>query len=412
VTSNDPGVVFDHTAGKLSELDREVVEAVPPGGNWRDLPLDFDSQRIAQIRESAARGEGSRSTYYGRLRWDRPSYTISTYFNRPGNGCFIHPTAPRLITVREAARLQGFPDRWRFAGRGRSRFMQVGNAVPPLLAYQLARVYEPGPVVDLFSGAGGFAAGFHWAGFPLVAAADHDLAANKVLGRNLGGESDKVIAADLSDADQLRAVIEHVRARVGDGGLRALVGGPPCQGFSTAGHCRLDDPRNRLVFAFVEAVEQLRPELVFFENVAALLWRGRRAVLEQLLSAFRAFGYKTSVNLVHAEAFGIPQLRRRVVIVASRADVIRWPVPAYPLVDPARRDSQIGSELTSSALSVPTVADALEDLPASSSLDPDEPVAYRSEPSSSYQQWVRGERALDQLIPAASVVETAELFAA
>lgn len=407
------GVVFDHTAGKLSALDREVVKAVPPGGNWRDLPMDFDSQRIVQIRESAARGEGSRSTYYGRLRWDRPSYTISTYFSRPGNGCFIHPTAPRLISIREAARLQGFPDSWRFAGRGRSRFLQVGNAVPPVLAYQLARVHEPGPVVDLFSGAGGFAAGFQWAGFPLVVAADLDLAANEVLRRNLGGdEADNVLAADLSDVGQLQAVIKHVRARVGAGGLRAIVGGPPCQGFSTAGHCRLDDPRNRLVFAFVEAVAQLRPELVFFENVAALLWRGRRAILEEVLAAFHALGYKTSVNLVHTEAFGIPQLRRRVVIMASRTDAIRWPAPAYPLVDPARRVSQIGADIVPSVRPVPTVSDAIADLPSSTSSDPDEPVSYENAPSSAYQQWARGERTLDRLLPAPSVVERAELFAA
>src|SRR5665648_607474 len=98
-------MILDHVAGRLSELDREVVDAVPPGGNWRDLPSGFGSKRVDQIRESAARGEGSRSTYYGRLRWDRPAYTISTYFSRPGNGCFIHPESPRLITVREAARL-------------------------------------------------------------------------------------------------------------------------------------------------------------------------------------------------------------------------------------------------------------------------------------------------------------------
>lgn len=112
-------MIYDHAAGALSDLDREIVAAVPAGGNWRDLPETFASKRVEQIRRSAARGEGSRSTYYGRLRWDRPAYTISTYFNRPGNGCFIHPDAPRLLTVREAARLQSFPDAYRFFGEGR-----------------------------------------------------------------------------------------------------------------------------------------------------------------------------------------------------------------------------------------------------------------------------------------------------
>ena len=62
--------VTDHVSGGLSALDRIVVEAVPAGGNWRDLPDDFPSKRIEQIRRSAAAREGSRSTYYGRLRWD------------------------------------------------------------------------------------------------------------------------------------------------------------------------------------------------------------------------------------------------------------------------------------------------------------------------------------------------------
>jgi DNA (cytosine-5)-methyltransferase 1 len=83
--------VTDHVSGSLSELDRLVIDHVPPGGNWRDLPPDFPSKRIEQIRVGASNGGGSRSTYYGRLRADRPAYTINTYMTRPGNGCFIHP---------------------------------------------------------------------------------------------------------------------------------------------------------------------------------------------------------------------------------------------------------------------------------------------------------------------------------
>ena len=68
--------VTDHVAGTLSELDQRVVQLVPPGGNWRDLPEDFPSKRVQQIRANANAGGGSRSTYYGRLTWTRPSYTI------------------------------------------------------------------------------------------------------------------------------------------------------------------------------------------------------------------------------------------------------------------------------------------------------------------------------------------------
>ena len=103
-------MIFNHYAAKLSDLDMHIVNCVPPGGNWKDIPETIPSQRLAQIRESYKAGKGSRSTYYGRLRPEMPAYTINTYFNRPGNGCNMHYEQNRTLSQREAARLQTFPD--------------------------------------------------------------------------------------------------------------------------------------------------------------------------------------------------------------------------------------------------------------------------------------------------------------
>lgn len=173
--------VLNHYSAPLSELDRRIVQSVPPGGNWRDVPEDVPSQRLDQIRASAGRGEGSRSTYYGRLRGDRPSYTISTYYHRPGNGCTIHPRTHRMLSDREAARLQTFPDRVVFHGPARARQAQIGNAVPPLLGAQLTAHLDPTLTVDLFSGAGGLSLGAELAGHRLVAAVDNDVHALSTL---------------------------------------------------------------------------------------------------------------------------------------------------------------------------------------------------------------------------------------
>src|SRR3972149_3963669 len=90
-TQQSPRVrIPNHVTPALSELDLAMVRAVPPRGNWKDIPITIPSKRLKQIRESYAAGKGSRSTYYGRLHPDCPAYTISTYFNRPGNGCHIH----------------------------------------------------------------------------------------------------------------------------------------------------------------------------------------------------------------------------------------------------------------------------------------------------------------------------------
>lgn len=386
--------VDSHVSGTLSDLDRRIVEAVPPGGNWRDLPEDFPSQRVAQIREGSRSGKGSRSTYYGRLRWDRPAYTINTFITRPGNGCFIHPKAPRLITAREAARLQTFPDTSSFAGPIRARAIQIGNAVPPLLAFHLARMVPAGPIADLFCGAGGMSIGFELAGHQLVAAADNDRHA--VAAAKANAEDPGVVErVDLSGEAALEELTIKINRRASDG-LAALVGGPPCQGFSTAGPCRIDDPRNQMVRTFLDAVRRTSPAVVIMENVPALLWRGS-AFLDELTDALAALGYNPEVALLHAEAYGVPQLRRRLIVMATRDGDPRWPSPTHALREPSFPRLQPLSA-TAHLPASPAVRHAISDLPLLAVNDVDELVAL-SEPRSDLQRWCRGLIDLDTLVP-------------
>lgn len=133
--SNPTGSVTEHEAPNLSELDKEIIRYVPVGGNYRDVPDHVPSRRIQRFKET-----GGRTTCYGRLRPEMPAYTINTHFNRPNVGCNIHYAEPRLITVREALRLQSFPDDYILkSSTKRGKHTVVGNAVPPLLAEALAR---------------------------------------------------------------------------------------------------------------------------------------------------------------------------------------------------------------------------------------------------------------------------------
>jgi DNA (cytosine-5)-methyltransferase 1 len=389
-------LIYDHTAGTLSDLDRQVVEAVPPGGNWRDLPLDFPSQRIEQIRRGAASGGGSRSTYYGRLSWDRPSYTISTFFSRPGNGAFIHPEASRLITVREAARLQSFPDSYRFSGKGRARFVQVGNAVPPLLAYQMVRGLEQGAAVDLFCGAGGLSLGLEWAGFDVIAAVDNNQKALTTYQINRVGD-DTTWVTDLADEANREVVLKEIKRRAGSHGVTLLAGGPPCQGFSTAGNCLTDDPRNRLVYAFVESVEELEPRFVLMENVPALLFSRGRHVLAEIRSALHKLGYSTTVIIAHAEGYGIPQLRRRLLMMATKGRPSTWPEPWREILAPHHLPYQPHAELATTKAT--SVWEAISDLPRSEAADTDTAAPLVSDPTSDYQRWARSLIPIEGLIP-------------
>ena len=111
-----------------------LVRHIPPGGNYLSIPDSISTKRIMSFKAS-----GGRTTTYGRLHGDFPAYTINTYFNRPNVGANYHHLEERLITVREALRLQSFPDHFTplFTNQ-RSLHQQVGNAVPPLMARAVA----------------------------------------------------------------------------------------------------------------------------------------------------------------------------------------------------------------------------------------------------------------------------------
>lgn len=399
-------MIADHFSTSLSAKDREIVMSVPPGGNWRDIPVSIESRRLDQIRITAAEGLGSRSTYYGRLQWHKPAYTISTYIGRPGNGCFIHPSADRLITIREAARIQSFPDSYCFYGTARQRQTQVGNAVPPILAYQLGKTFPPGRCVDVFCGAGGLSLGLEWAGFECVAAVDSDKAAIQTFEANRATPQTALLA-DLVDPTAYGPTLSAIRQRMGNLALDLLAGGPPCQGFSTAGKNLRNDPRNNLVWAFLRLVEDLSPKMVLMENVPAMAWKRGSSTLIELRKRFALLGYFTSTIIAHAEGYGVPQLRRRLFLIAVKDfRQAHWPLPDFAILQPYYRQYQPFGEQP--PLPPFTVNDAISDLPASSAATLDDKTLYARNPASPYQRWARGQLTLTDMIPKSSLTSAIE----
>ena len=112
----------------------ERYKAVPPGGNRFDL-----MKKRPDITPNCWMNKPSGSTdVFGRMEWDKPAPTIRTEFFKPEKGRYLHPTAHRPITLREAARLQTFPDSFRFVGSNVQVAKQIGNAVPVVLAARIA----------------------------------------------------------------------------------------------------------------------------------------------------------------------------------------------------------------------------------------------------------------------------------
>jgi len=128
-----------HFGRNPTEKSKKRYRAVPPGGNRFDLQAN-----APEITPDCwVRKKSGGTDLFGRLWWDRPSVTIRTEFFKPEKGRYLHPVEHRPITHREAARIQSFPDDFRFQGSKIEIARQIGNAVPPLLAAAVARVaYE------------------------------------------------------------------------------------------------------------------------------------------------------------------------------------------------------------------------------------------------------------------------------
>lgn len=354
-------LLYNHVCAKLSRLDLEFVKSVPPGGNWSDIPLQIaqKSARIMQIRAS-----GGRTTYYGRLREDLPSYTINTYFNRPGNGTFIHPNQDRLISIREAARLQSFPDSYRFLGSTTSMYKQIGNAVPPLLARAIGDQVKCGRVADLFSGAGGLSEGLSQAGHRIILATDVNPRMCETYKYN--HQESIVVCSDISREEGVQELAEEIDDAASGKSLRMIAGGPPCQGFSTAGKWSGHDSRNRLFIPFMEVVEILMPDYVLVENVPGIQWMKNGSVLNSMVSILEGLGYTTTSRLLRAEEYGVPQRRRRVFILGTRVGSgFNAPLPKFYSLERGKRSLDT---LHLDGLASPVnVGEAIMDLPPLSS---------------------------------------------
>jgi DNA (cytosine-5)-methyltransferase 1 len=216
-------------------------------------------------------------------------------------------------------------------------------------------MHSPFSVADLFCGAGGLSLGFRAAGFNVVWAADNNDAAVRTYRANLG---DHVVCQSITvDTDPPEVAV--------------IVGGPPCQGFSSAGMRRPGDTRNTLVTCFAQIVARKRPLAFVFENVEGFLTaEGGKRVLDLLIPLVAA-GYWIHVRKVNAANYGVPQHRKRVIAVGG----LGWE-PSLP--EPTHSAHGVpGARLAATYLPpTPTLQHALADLPPPSTQKPGMPTGH------------------------------------
>ena len=328
----------DHTPRIIEKIKKIPAD----GGDRRHLP--DDEQLACHIDVDQGDTPGF-TDVYGRLRWDTPAVTITAKSSTPSCGRFLHPEQHRNITVREAALLQGFPHNYVFAGGLVHQYRQIGEAVPPAFARYLAfavldyfqrparsasavranvnsamrrrdRFDGQAPAsVDLFCGAGGLSLGMAAAGFQSVLASDKDEDSVATFQKNIG----RAIQGDVRDADFATLMDEHTQGR-----SYALVGGPPCQGFSQQRRGSNEDIRNDLVVRYAELVLEAknRPRAVVLENVAYLDSPRGAHILEQYQALLTSNGYQLFRNDVNSANFAVPQTRPRILVFAIDVDFV------------------------------------------------------------------------------------------
>ena len=217
-------------------------------------------------------------------------------------------------------------------------------------------------MIDLFSGVGGLSLGFEMAGFKAVLANEYDASIAESYVKNRPHV--KMIVNDITQLPIQETFSEY------SGKIDLIVGGPPCQGFSQKGQRKsINDERNFLFRYYYEVVALVKPKYFVMENVPNLLTTEDGYFKKEIESLFESIGYKIVADVLNASDFGVPQNRKRAVIIGRLGD--------YPLSMPKPKTKKV------------TIWEAISDLAYLESGEGSEVQEYRYAPQSEYQRVLR-----------------------
>lgn len=226
-------------------------------------------------------------------------------------------------------------------------------------------------MLDLFCGAGGFSVGCEWAGFQPVFGIDHFIPAMETW--TLNHPNSIGCLADIKKIDPIN--IKRLLADYGVYKINLITGGVPCQGFSIANRKHNDnDERNFLFLEYMRFVEVFDPDYIILENVSGMRSTAGGQFEKDIELSMNKLGYETSVELINAADYGVPQVRQRLLFVGVKKKcglVSKYRFPQGEFVGQYR-----------------TVNDAIGDLPQLANND--RKTKYETDPQNEYQLLMRG----------------------
>lgn len=211
-------------------------------------------------------------------------------------------------------------------------------------------------IIDLFSGVGGMSLGFEMSGFEPLVAIDVWEDAIKTYNHNRKSQVGKCIKIEDFNKKELPTIVKNNK-------IHGVIGGPPCQGFSTVGTRDINDPRNHLYLEFYKTVKIANPDFFVLENVRGMLTLNKGLFVQDILKRFGSLGYNIEYKLVNAADYGVPQNRYRVFFVGIKNRKFEFP------------------EISVKKLSA---SDAISDL-----LNEDNSLKYKTKPQNDFQKLMR-----------------------
>ena len=206
-------------------------------------------------------------------------------------------------------------------------------------------------VISLFSGAGGMDVGFSQAGFKIRVMVEIHPDPCKTLRANFHWEELKkrnrwknkeemkkdipwyhepepvILQKDIAKLTT-KEILKAGNLRIGE--ATVVTGGPPCQGFSTAGKGILEDPRNQLLKEYVRVIREAFPKTFVMENVPGMVSMAKGQIIKGICEELSYAGYEVSWEILNAADYGVPQLRKRVIIMGKRIDILKFPEKGNP----------------------------------------------------------------------------------
>jgi DNA (cytosine-5)-methyltransferase 1 len=179
--------------------------------------------------------------------------------------------------------------------------------------------------IDLFSGCGGFSTGMEMAGHKCLLGVDFDPAAVKSFEKN-----HKHATGVCMDIHNLKK--RELSKLVDIDSIDMVIGGPPCQGFSTVGKGDAGDSRNDLFQQFIRIVKLTNPKIVLFENVTGILAKKNKKTLDNIFKSFEKLGYHMDARVMSADEYGVPSKRRRTIIMG-----VKNTEPSFPKISHGER---------------------------------------------------------------------------